>query len=97
MKVTFEELGAGLVNSGYRKVIFLEVECRQHGAYRLGVSPDQPIGEFFECPECHTQRPCSGVIATGYSRLPLPLQEHWCGPGNWNFKAEEPQPLAEAA
>ena len=89
MQVSFEELGAGLINRGYRKIVFLEVECNRHGAFRVGLSADQPIGENFECPECHTQRPCSGVIAMGYSRKPVPFQEHWCGPGNWNFQARE--------
>jgi len=89
MKVSFEEIGARLLNSGYRKVIFLEVECNRHGAFRVGLSADEPVGNQFECPECHTQRPCSGVIATGYSRQPLPFQEHWCGPGNWSFQARE--------
>lgn len=88
MHVSFDELGAGLLSSGYQKVIFLEVECSLHGAFRLGVSEDQALGEHFECPECHALRPCSGIIATGYSRQPLPFQEHWCGPGNWNFQAK---------
>ena len=87
MRSTFEELGAGLLSSGYQKVVFLEVECNVDGAFRLGVSPDEPIGERFECPQCHVPRPCSGVIGMGYSRQPLPLQEFWCGPGNWKFKA----------
>jgi hypothetical protein len=89
MQVSFEELAAGLLSSGYQKVNFLEVECSIHGAYRLGVSEDQAVSDHFECPECHALRPCSGVIATGYSRRPLPLQERWCGPGNWNFTAKE--------
>jgi hypothetical protein len=88
MHLSFEELGAELSNSGYQKVIFLEVECNVDGAYRVAVSAEQPIGDRFECPLCHAQRPCSGIIATGYSRRPLPLHEYWCGPGNWNFQAK---------
>lgn len=89
MQISFEELGAGLLGSGYQKVVFLEVECNIHGAYRLGVSEGEALGDYFECPECHALRPCSGVIAKGYSREPLPLQEHWCGAGNWNFQAAD--------
>jgi hypothetical protein len=89
MQVSFEELGEGLLGSGFQKVIFLEVECNVHGAYRLGVREDQAPAERFECPECHALRPCSGIIATGYSRKPLPLKERWCGPGNWKFQAKE--------
>lgn len=87
MQVSFEELGAGLRDRGFQKVIFVEVECNVHGAYRLGISEDQAPTGHFECPECHALRPCSGIIATGYSRQPLPLHERWCGPGNWNFQA----------
>ena len=89
MRVSFEELGAGLLNSGYQKVVFLEVECNVHGAFRVGVSENQDFGDHFECPECHSLRPCSGVIGRGYSRKPLPFKEHWCGPGNWKFNAKE--------
>lgn len=89
MQISFDELGASLRNNGYQKVVFLEVECNLHGAYRVGLSETQNLGEQFECPECHALRPCSGVIATGYSRQPLPLQERWCGPGNWNFQASD--------
>jgi hypothetical protein len=94
MRITFDELGAGLLSSGYRKVIFLEVECKIDGTYRLGISPEEAIPDSYECPKCHEARPCSGVIAIGYSRQPLPLQERWCGPGNWNFQATEFQTAA---
>src|SRR5260370_31801280 len=61
MQQTFDEMGIELLKYGYRKVVFLEVECKIDGAIRLGVSPELPIGEQFECPECHAQRPCSGI------------------------------------
>jgi hypothetical protein len=96
MKVMFEELGSELLNSGYRKVAFLEVECKIDGTFRLGIGAEAVIGEHFECPECHEMRPCSGVIATGYCRQPLPFIEHWCGPGKWNFRAKDSQPDAKA-
>jgi hypothetical protein len=89
MEVSFDELGEGLINSGYQKVAFLEVECNIHGAYRVGVSEDEVLGDQFDCPECHAPRPCSGVIGRGYSRQSLPFNERWCGPGNWNFQARE--------
>jgi hypothetical protein len=80
MQATFDELGIELLKYGYRKVVFLEVECKIDGASRLGVSAELPIGEQFECPECHAQRPCSGILAAGYSRRPLPLEpEFWSG------------------
>ncbi len=85
MQPTFDELGIELLKYGYRKVVFLEVECKIDGAIRLGVSPELPIGEQFECPECHAQQPCSGILATGFSRRPLPLEpEFWSGPTHWD-------------
>ena len=96
MQDLFNELGVALLDSGYRKVAFLEVECNVDGTYRVGISPDQPIGERFECPECHELRPCSGIIAIGFSRQNIPFQEHWCGPGNWNFQAGERRNSAKA-
>jgi hypothetical protein len=91
MQRTFDELGIELLKYGYSKVVFIEVECKVDGTYRLGVSAELPIGDHFECPECHEQRPCSGILATGYSKRPLPLQpERWWGRGNWHCIDERP-------
>jgi hypothetical protein len=85
MQPTFDELGIELLKYGYRKVFFLELECKIDGTYRLGVSAEIPIGDQFECPKCHEQRPCSAVLAVGYSRHPLPLEpEFWRGPAYWH-------------
>ena len=90
MQRTFDELGIELLKYGYRKIVFIEVECKIDGTYRLGVSAGQPIGDRFECPECHEQRPCSGILATGYSRKPLPLApEFWYGSGNLHNVSED--------
>jgi hypothetical protein len=84
MQPTFDALGIELLKHGYRRVVFIEVECKIDGTYRLGVCSEQPIGDHFECPECHEQRPCSGILATGYSCRLLPFEEFWFGPGNWD-------------
>ncbi|HEY7354016.1 MAG TPA: hypothetical protein VH596_14715 [Terriglobales bacterium] len=94
MEIRFDELAADLLNSGYRKVAFLEVECKIDGTYRVAISPEQPVGEHFECPVCRELRPCSGIIAVGFSRKPIPFQERWCGPGNWNFQISDRRTVA---
>ena len=85
MQSAFDELGIELLKWGFRKVVFLEVECKIDGTHRIGVSAGLPIGDQFECPKCHAQRPCSGIIATGYSRRLLPFHEFWMGSsGRWD-------------
>ena len=89
MQPTFDALGIELLKHGYRKVVFLEVECKIDGTYRLGVGAELAIGDHFECPQCHEQRPCSGILASGYSKKPLPLKpEFWYGRGNWQIVSE---------
>jgi hypothetical protein len=93
MQSAFDELGIELLKWGFRKVVFLEVECKIDGTHRIGVSAGLPIGDQFECPKCHAQRPCSGIIATGYSRQPLPFHEFWNRSGRWDdISADEYRP-----
>jgi len=98
MQATFNELGIELLKYGYRKVVFLEVQCKIDGTFRLGVSPEALFDSQFECPKCHSLRPCSGIIATGYSRQSLPLEEFWSGPGDWDeisideYRPPKPKP-----
>ena len=75
----FDELGIELLKYGYRKVVFLETECNRCGTFRLGLGPEVPLGDHFECPRCHEQRPCSGILAVGYSRRALPLEPEFYG------------------
>ena len=90
MQPTFDQLGIELLKHGYRKVVFLEVECKIDGTYRLGVSAEVSIGAHFDCPKCHMQRPCGGILATGYSRRSLPLEpEFWGGAAHWQQMSED--------
>jgi hypothetical protein len=90
MQPTFDALGIELLKHGYRKVVFLEVECKIDGTYRLGVSAELPLGPHFDCPRCHVSRPCSGILAAGYSRRSLPLEpEFWGGAAHWQQMSED--------
>src|SRR5262249_32441083 len=90
MQATLDELGIELLKYGYRKVVFLEVECKIDGAFRLGISAEQPIGDRLECPRCHLPRPRSGILATGYSRRPLPLEpELWKAAIDWDTISDD--------
>ncbi len=88
MQPTFDQLGIQLLKHGYRKVVFFEVECNLDGTYRLGVSAELQFGSHFDCPKCHMQRPCSGILAIGYIRNPLE-PEFWCGAAKWQEISED--------
>ena len=65
MQAPFDELGIELLKYGYRKVVFLEVQCKIDGAFRLGVSPEVLLDDQIECPKCHAPRACSGIPCHG--------------------------------
>ena len=55
---------------GYRRVIWLHVNCVEHGLYRIGLSSEQ---DFYLCPVC--EHACSAsILCEGYTRRPLPFR-----------------------
>ena len=70
----FSSLGIELLKYGFHPVVFLECECPDHGSFRFGVMPDLQLSDRIACPRCNILRPCSGVLAAGYTRKPLPLE-----------------------
>jgi len=59
-------------------------------AFAFGVTPDVPLGDRIACPRCNIPRPCSGILAAGYTRKPLPLEpEHVQRAVRWQWIGEE--------
>jgi hypothetical protein len=86
----FSSLGIELLKFGFHPVVFLECECPEHGTFRFGVMPDLPTGDRIACPRCNVLRHCSGILATGYTRKPLPLEpERVHRAVRWQWIAEE--------
>ena len=73
MQAAWDELGIELLKYGYRRVRFIELECRTDGTLRIGVSSEVALNGHFECPRCHLSRPSSGILATGYTRRTVPF------------------------
>jgi hypothetical protein len=86
----FSSLGIELLKHGFHPVVFLESECPDHGTFRFGVTPDLPVCDRIACPRCNVLRPCSGVLAAGFTRKPLPLEpERVHGAVRWQWVSEE--------
>ena len=86
----FSSLGIELLKYGFRPVVFFECECPDHGSFRFGLAPDLPISDRIACPRCNVPRPCSGILAAGYTRKPLPLEpEHVHRAVRWQWIGEE--------
>jgi hypothetical protein len=68
----------GLLALGYRKIFYAELYCRKCGTIRVGV--ELPPEDLHPCPLCQRSRRCSGILAVGFTRNPLPLIERWFGP-----------------
>jgi hypothetical protein len=67
---TWTEERLGLLGLGYRRVVWIHVNCAEHGLYRVGLSSEQ---EFYLCPVC--QLACSAsILCEGFTRRPLPFQ-----------------------
>ena len=67
---TWTEERLGLMALGYRRVIWLHVNCVEHGLYRIELSSEQ---EFYLCPVC--QHACSAsILCQGYTKRELPFE-----------------------
>src|SRR5215467_11061958 len=82
---TWDALAVELLKFGFRKILYIEVECSRCGAWRIGISPDSILGERFECPKCHRAVPCSAALAIGYTRRELPIVDFWKRPARWDW------------
>ena len=64
----------GLLALGYRRVLYVELNCKHCGCWRLGVDPDVPQ---ISCPKCQAHDWKLTVLAHGFTRRELPLVEHY--------------------
>jgi hypothetical protein len=87
----FSSLGIELLNFGFHPVVFLECECPEHGTFRFRVMPEQAIDDRIACPTCNVLRPCSGILAAGYTRKTLLAlePEHVYRSARWEWIREE--------
>jgi hypothetical protein len=75
---TYTDEALELQKHGYFRLLYLELNCRDHGTVRLGIEP-QPLAENIPCPFCERVCECR-LIGRGFTQRSLPLIEVVCEP-----------------
>jgi len=68
-----------LLQQGFSEVVYYEVECKRHGAYRVAQSVDLNLGDRSPCPRCGQLSPCGYLGAFGLTKRSVPWSEQVSG------------------